>query len=147
VRSGFPGDPPPRTWSPRTSSARPSEPWPPPPRRGTGARPVSTSSPSARTTRAASSHFFLNFGFRPSIGLHFFWNDTFVERNKVTADAAWGGSNWVTLAVGDRYSFSKASSIAVEAHWNRRPDNLYFGIGPETTTDFKSRYGTDVVGR
>jgi hypothetical protein len=90
--------------------------------------------------------FFLNFGFRPSIGLHFFWNDTFVEGNKVTADAAWGGSNWITLAVGDRYSFSKASSIAVEAHWNRRPDNLYFGIGPETTTDFKSRYGTDVVG-
>ena len=90
--------------------------------------------------------FFLNFGFRPSIGLHFFWNDTFVEGNKLTADAAWGGSNWITLAVGDRYSFSKASSIAVEAHWNRRPDNLYFGIGPETTTDFKSRYGTDVVG-
>ena len=90
--------------------------------------------------------FFLNFGFRPSIGLHFFWNDTFVTGNKVTADAAWGGSNWITLAVGDRYSFTKASSIAVEAHWNRRPDNLYFGIGPETTTDFKSRYGTDVVG-
>jgi len=90
--------------------------------------------------------FFLNFGFRPSIGLHFFWNDTFVTGNKVTADAAWGGSNWITLAVGDRYSFTKASSIAVEAHWNRRPDNLYFGIGPGTTTDFKSRYGTDVVG-
>jgi len=90
--------------------------------------------------------FFLNFGFRPSIGLHFFWNDTFVTGNKVTADAAWGGSNWITLGIGDRFSFSKASSIAVEAHWNRRPDNLYFGIGPETTTDFKSRYGTDVVG-
>ena len=90
--------------------------------------------------------FLINFGFRPSIGLHFFWNDTFVEGNKVTADAAWGGSNWITLGIGDRYSFTKASSLAVEAHWNRRPDNLYFGIGPETTTDFKSRYGTDVVG-
>ena len=90
--------------------------------------------------------FFLDFGFRPSIGLHFFWGDTFVTDNKVTADFAWGGSNWITIAVGDRYSFSKASSIAVEARWNRRPDNLYFGIGPETTTDFKSRYGTDSVG-
>jgi len=90
--------------------------------------------------------FFLNFGFRPSIGLHFFWNDTFVERNKVTADVAWGGSNWITVAAGDRYSFTKSSSIALEAHWNRRPDNLYFGIGPETTTDLKSRYGTEVVG-
>ncbi len=90
--------------------------------------------------------FFLDFGFRPSIGLHFFWGDTFVTDNKVTADFAWGGSNWITVALGDRYSFSKASSIAVEARWNRRPDNLYFGIGPETTTDFKSRYGTDQVG-
>lgn len=90
--------------------------------------------------------FFLAFGFRPSIGLHFFWGDTFVTDNKVTADLAWGGSNWITVALGDRYSFSKASSIAVEARWNRRPDNLYFGIGPETTTDFKSRYGTDQVG-
>ena len=90
--------------------------------------------------------FFLNFGFRPSIGLHFFWGDTFVADNKVTVDAAWGGSNWITLAVGNRYSFTKNSSLALEARWNRRPDNLYFGIGPETTTDFKSRYGTDVVG-
>jgi hypothetical protein len=90
--------------------------------------------------------FFLAFGFRPSIGLHFFWEDTFVTGNKVTADAAWGGSNWITLAVGDRYRFTKESSLALQVHWNRRPDNLYYGIGPETTTDFKSRYGTDVVG-
>ena len=89
--------------------------------------------------------FLINFGFRPSIGLHFFWNDTFVERNKVTADAAWGGSNWITLAVGDRYRFTPNNSIAVEARWNRRPDSIYFGIGPETTTDFRSRYGSDVV--
>ncbi|HEY1908113.1 MAG TPA: hypothetical protein VGG91_18840 [Myxococcaceae bacterium] len=90
--------------------------------------------------------FLINFGFRPSIGLHFFWNDTFVTGNKVTADAAWGGSNWITLGLGDRYYFTKDSSLALEGHWNRRPDNLYYGIGPETTTDFKSRYGTDVVG-
>ena len=90
--------------------------------------------------------FFLNFGFRPSIGLHFFWDDTFVARNKVTADLAWGGSNWITIGLGDRYRFTKESSIALEGHWNRRPDNLYFGIGSLTPDTFKSRYGTDVVG-
>ena len=89
--------------------------------------------------------FFINFGFRPSIGLHFFWEDTFVAGNKITADAAWGGSNWITLAVGDRYRFSKESSLALEARWNRRPDSIYFGIGPETPDTFRSRYGTDVV--
>jgi hypothetical protein len=90
--------------------------------------------------------FLINFGFRPSIGLHFFWNDTFVEGNKVTADAAWGGSNWITLAVGDRYRFNPQSSLALQANWNRRPDNLYYGIGSETPNTFKSRYGTDMVG-
>jgi len=89
--------------------------------------------------------FLINFGFRPSIGLHFFWNNTFATGNKVTADAAWGGSNWITIGVGDRYSFSKNNSLAVEAHWNRRPDSIFYGIGSETTDNFPSRYGTDVV--
>jgi hypothetical protein len=91
--------------------------------------------------------FFLDFGLRPSIGLHFFWNDTFVRDNRFTADVAWGGSNWVTVALGDRYSFNPADSLAIGARWARRPDNLYYGIGPEVdvSTDARTRYGTDVV--
>jgi hypothetical protein len=89
--------------------------------------------------------FLVNFGFRPSVGLHFFWEDTFTTGNKVTADAAYGGSNWITLALGDRYRFSKDSSLAVAVRWNRRPDNLYYGIGSEVTDHFKSRWGSDVV--
>jgi hypothetical protein len=89
--------------------------------------------------------FFIDFGLRPSIGLHFFWNDTFVENNKFTADVAWGGDDWITLAVADRYSFNEADSLAIGARWARRPDNLYYGIGPEIDTDLRTRYGTDVV--
>jgi hypothetical protein len=74
--------------------------------------------------------FLIDFGFRPSIGAHFFWDDLFVAGNDFTTDAAWGGSNWITLAMGDRYRFSPDSSIAVAARWNRRPDSLYFVIGP-----------------
>ena len=89
--------------------------------------------------------FFFDFGLRPSIGLHFFWDDTFVRDNKFTADVAWGGSNWITLALGDRYKFNEADSLAIGARWARRPDNLYYGIGPEIDTDLKTRYGTDVI--
>ncbi|HET6983494.1 MAG TPA: hypothetical protein VFI53_15230, partial [Myxococcaceae bacterium] len=39
--------------------------------------------------------FSFNTGFRPTIGAHFFWDDTFVARNTFTADAAWGGSDWI----------------------------------------------------
>ncbi len=89
--------------------------------------------------------FFLDFGLRPSIGLHFWWNDTFVQNNKLTANASWGGSNWITLAVGDRYTFDEKNSIAIGARWARRPDNLYYGIGPEIDTDLRTRYGTDLI--
>jgi len=89
--------------------------------------------------------FLLNFGFRPSVGVHFFWEPTFVEGNKVTADVGYGGSNWITVALGDRYKFSKDSWLAAQAHWNRRPDSLYFGIGSEIPDTFRSRYGSDMV--
>jgi hypothetical protein len=91
--------------------------------------------------------FFVDFGVRPSIGLHFFWDDTFVRDNRFTADVAWGGSNWVTVAMGDRYSFNQADSLAIAARWNRRPDNLYYGIGPEVdvSTEARTRYGSDLV--
>ena len=89
--------------------------------------------------------FSFNAGFRPSVGAHFFWEDTFVTGNKVTADAAYGGSDWIRVGLGDRYQFSKNSSLAVEAHWQRRPDLLFYGIGSEVTDDFRSRYATDVV--
>ena len=89
--------------------------------------------------------FSFNAGFRPSVGAHFFWEDTFVTGNKVTADAAYGGTVWIRVGLGDRYAFSKYSSLAMEAHWQRRPDNLFYGIGSEVTDDFRSRYATDVV--
>ncbi|HUM10275.1 MAG TPA: hypothetical protein VLT82_04910 [Myxococcaceae bacterium] len=91
--------------------------------------------------------FFIDFGVRPSVGLHFFWDDTFVRDNRFTADVAWGGSNWVTVAMGDRYRFNQADSLSVAARWNRRPDNLYYGIGPEVdvSKDARTRYGTDAI--
>jgi hypothetical protein len=89
--------------------------------------------------------FLIDFGFRPSIGAHFFWDDLFVAGNDFTTDAAWGGSNWITLAMGDRYRFSPDSSIAVAARWNRRPDSLYFGIGSSVPKSNESRWGSDLV--
>jgi len=89
--------------------------------------------------------FLLNFGFRPSVGAHFFWDDAFAAGNNLTTDVAYGGSNWISVGLGDRYHFSKHSSLAVEAHWDRRPDNLFYGIGSEVTDDFRSRWGSDHV--
>jgi len=90
--------------------------------------------------------FLVDFGMRPSIGLHFFWNNTFVTGNRVTADAAWGGSQWVSVGVGDHYQISKGQAVSLQAFWNRRPDTVFYGIGPESLDENRSRVGTDSVG-
>jgi len=89
--------------------------------------------------------FFFDFGFRPSIGAHFFWDDLIAGGNDFTADAAWGGTDWITLAMGDRYRFSPDSSVTVAARWNRRPDSLYFGIGSSVPNSNESRWASDLV--
>jgi hypothetical protein len=89
--------------------------------------------------------FFIDFNVRPSIGLHFFWNGAFTPANQLTADVAYGGAQWVRVAVGDRFAFSKSESLSVQAQWNRRPDTLYYGTGSDVTNVFISRVGSDVV--
>jgi len=70
--------------------------------------------------------FLFNFGFRPSIGAHFFWDDAIAKGNNFTTDVGYGGSNWITVGLGDRYTFSKNNWLAVETRWDRRPDNLFY---------------------
>ena len=89
--------------------------------------------------------FAIDFGLRPSIGLHFFWNNTFVEGNRFTVDAAWGGHQWGTIAVGDRYQAPDRSVLSIQARWDRRPDTPYFGIGSQSLDSDRSRIGSDVV--
>jgi hypothetical protein len=89
--------------------------------------------------------FFVDFNMRASIGLHFFWNNTFTRGNKVTADAAWGGSQWIAVGVGDSYAFSRTESLSFQARWNRRPDTLFYGIGSQVQDTLPSRVGSDVV--
>jgi hypothetical protein len=89
--------------------------------------------------------FFFDFKVRPSFGLHFFWRNAFTPRNQLTADVAYGGTDWVKIAVGDRYAFSSSESLSVQAKWNRRPDSLYYGVGSRVTDTFISRVGSDVI--
>jgi hypothetical protein len=89
--------------------------------------------------------FFFDFTVRPSVGLHFFWRGAFTPGNLLTADVAYGGTDWGKVAVADRYAFSNSESLTVGAQWNRRPDTQYYGIGSDVTNVFVSRVGTDVV--
>jgi hypothetical protein len=75
--------------------------------------------------------------------LHFFWGLS--VGNRVSFDAAWGGAQWYTVAVADRQDFSPNESLITELRWDRRPDNPYYGVGPEVSDNLRSRVGTDVL--
>ena len=87
--------------------------------------------------------FLIDFGLRPSIGFHLFWGFLPVH-NRISLDSAWGGAQWWTVAIADRQEFSKNESLVTELRWDRRPDNPFYGIGPEAPND-RSRYGTDML--
>jgi len=88
--------------------------------------------------------FLIDFGLRFSIGIHFFWNFLPVK-NRISVDAAYGGPQWLTVAIADRQDFSPSESLVAQLRWDRRSDSLFYGIGPEVSDAFRSRVGNDVL--
>lgn len=84
----------------------------------------------------------VEFGFNPSIGAYGFWNDAFfVPRNDVRVHLeAWPDDVWLAGSLRDRYRFDDHNAIEVRASGVHRPDQVFYGIGPETPQWHQSRY-------
>ncbi|HVJ15485.1 MAG TPA: BamA/TamA family outer membrane protein [Polyangiaceae bacterium] len=86
-----------------------------------------------------------DFGFRPSVGLYFFWNDAIAEDNQIRLYASTGGPGWLNLTVSDRVLLSKHTKIGVRGHGSRRPDWLFYGFGPRSDDDNGGRYEAETL--
>ena len=85
--------------------------------------------------------FFVDFGFRPSVGFLFFWNDALVRNNDVRVGFGTWGPDWINSALVDRYQFDERGSwVGLESRFTRRSDLLFFGEGPESLDSNESRY-------
>ena len=84
---------------------------------------------------------FVDFGFRPSIGLYTFWDDAFVRGNDLRFHGSTGGENWWAGVVTDRIRFHETDSLTFTFTGVERPDHAYFGVGPNTLQRDISRYG------
>lgn len=82
----------------------------------------------------------LDFGFQPSVGLALSWRDAFVKRNTLSVQAATGGFDWLRLSIRDRYEFQEGRFISVRLEGWRRPDWLFYGLGPSSEKDDEGRY-------
>ncbi len=85
----------------------------------------------------------IDFGFRPSVGLYFFWNDALVKHNQIRAHGSFGGSGWLRLTLTDRVEIHKESYIGVRGMGSRRPDWLFYGFGPRSDDDDAARYESE----
>ncbi|HEX3854589.1 MAG TPA: BamA/TamA family outer membrane protein [Polyangiaceae bacterium] len=84
---------------------------------------------------------FVDFGFRPSVGLYAFWDDAFADGNDLRFHGTTGGANWFAGVLSDRIRFHHEGSLTFTFTGIRRPDQAFFGTGPDTRQDDISRFG------
>lgn len=91
---------------------------------------------------------FVEFGFRPSVGLVFFWNDLFAKGNDFRASFGFGGIRYWKIGAADRIPLEppmgterSRSFIQFEADFLARGDLLFWGIGPRTLDEAETGYG------
>lgn len=74
----------------------------------------------------------VDFGFRPSVGLYFFYNDFLAPGNDLRARAATGGTDWLLLNFAERLQVGNEQTLALRAEYGFRPDWVFHGIGPRS---------------
>ena len=86
---------------------------------------------------------FFDFGFKPSVGLFFFWNDALARGNDMRLQFGFWGMDWLAASFTDRIQFScdPTDVITIGLSGLRRPDFAYYGIG-NAAGEERSRYGS-----
>ena len=90
---------------------------------------------------------FLDFGFEPSVGVYSFWNDAFFEGNDLRFHASTWGADWTAVSATERVHQPERTDqeAVLSASFVRRPDHLFFGLGPESREQDGARYGMDTL--
>lgn len=88
----------------------------------------------------------IDFGFRPSVGLYFFWNDFLHENNALRARAATWGPDWLLFNLKDRLSLDHHTDLTLQGEFLRRSDLVFHGLGPESGSERARFQQTKVEG-
>lgn len=86
-----------------------------------------------------------DFGIKPSVGFNADWKYIGAPENSVRLHFGTWGPDWVSLRASDTYEISKDESVFVEGSLVRRRDNLFFGVGPFSRQDDRTRYNSMVT--
>lgn len=76
-----------------------------------------------------------DFGLRPSVGLYFFWDRAFADRNAIRLHTATWGRDWITATLTDRVALDSRTTFAMRGEVTRRSDGVFHGIGPNADSE------------
>lgn len=83
-----------------------------------------------------------DFGFRPSVGLYFWWDDAAVKGHAVRFHFGTWGPEWLSAAAENRLTFNDGRATwSVRAEYTRRSDGLFAGLGPRSLEKNVARFG------
>jgi hypothetical protein len=86
---------------------------------------------------------FLDFGFNPSVGVYGFWDDAFFKGDDLRVHASFWTDDWIAGSFVQRILLHDKDSVQLKFLGIRRPDHVFYGIGPTTLESAQSRYGED----
>ncbi|MCA9618577.1 MAG: hypothetical protein KC731_06140, partial [Myxococcales bacterium] len=93
----------------------------------------------------------IDFGFRPSIGVYFFSDDLPVEGLGFRSHLSFGGVGFYRATGAVRYELDEDTvdthykQIQLKGIYSRRPDQLFWGIGPEAPASHRSAYTAQYI--
>jgi hypothetical protein len=85
---------------------------------------------------------FFEFAINPSVGLYAFWDDAFFDGNDFRLHAEGWPSEWFGGSFTERIRFD-VHNFELRLWAVRRPDHMFFGLGPDALQSSRSRYGAD----
>jgi hypothetical protein len=86
---------------------------------------------------------FVDFGFNPSVGGYAFWDDALFVGNDLRAHVSVWTDDWIASSLVGRVRFHGKGTAALTLLGIRRPDYVFYGIGPNAPNSARSRYRED----
>jgi hypothetical protein len=85
---------------------------------------------------------FVDFGFKPSVGAYAFWDDVGFKGHQLRARGSTSGVDWLAGTLAERFPVADGTLTLVTSA-TRRPDYVYYGTGPRSREEDRSRYGSN----
>ena len=89
--------------------------------------------------------FSLETDMRPSLGLMATWRRVGSRDNDLRFHVGFGGVDWLRALGALRVRLDRDATVRMRVEASRRPDQVYYGLGPDAPDELQSRYGADTL--